>query len=64
MIYDEYVIEFLKKIKERINVKIFGGLFLIVSYRNVMFLNNELLGVIILEKYINMFLEDMIKEEG
>lgn len=63
-IYDEHAIEFLKKIKERTNVKILGGLLPIVSYRNAMFLNNELPGVTIPEKYINMFSEDMTKEEG
>lgn len=35
-----------------------------MSYRNAMFLNNELPGVTIPEKYINMFSEDMTKEEG
>lgn len=63
-IYDEHAIEFLKKIKERTNVKILAGLLPIVSYRNAMFLNNELPGVTIPEKYINMFSEDMTKEEG
>lgn len=63
-IYDEDAIEFLKKIKERTNVKILAGLLPIVSYRNAMFLNNELPGVTIPEKYINMFSEDMTKEEG
>ncbi|AGX42765.1 bifunctional homocysteine S-methyltransferase/methylenetetrahydrofolate reductase [Clostridium saccharobutylicum] len=63
-IYDDDAIEFLKKIKERTNVKILAGLLPIVSYRNAMFLNNELPGVTIPEKYINMFSEDMTKEEG
>ena len=63
-IYDDEAIEFLKKIKARTNVKILAGLLPVVSYRNAVFLNNELPGVTIPEKYVKMFLENMSKEEA
>ena len=63
-IYDDNAIEFLKKIKERTNVKILAGLLPVVSYRNAMFLNNELPGVTIPDKYVKMFSENMSKEEA
>lgn len=63
-IYDDVAIEFLKKVKERTKVKILAGLLPVVSYRNAMFLNNELPGVTIPDKYVNMFNENMTKEEA
>ncbi|BCZ46109.1 bifunctional homocysteine S-methyltransferase/5,10-methylenetetrahydrofolate reductase [Clostridium gelidum] len=63
-IYDDEAIEFLKKIKERTNVKILAGLLPVVTYRNAVFLNNELAGVTIPDKYVKMFSEDMSKEEA
>ena len=63
-IYEEESIEFLRKIKKDSNVKILGGLLPIVSYRNAMFLNNELPGVNIPKKYLDMFSKDMSKEEA
>ena len=63
-VYDDEAIEFLKRIKERTNVKILAGLLPVVSYRNAVFLNNELPGVTIPDKYVKMFSEDMSKEEA
>jgi methionine synthase / methylenetetrahydrofolate reductase(NADPH) len=63
-VYDDEAIEFLKKIKERTNVKILAGLLPVVSYRNAVFLNNELPGVTIPDKYVKMFSEEMSKEES
>lgn len=63
-IYNDEAIEFLKKIKERTNVKILAGLLPVVTYRNAVFLNNELAGVTIPDKYVRMFSEDMSKEEA
>ena len=45
-------------------MKILAGLLPVVSYRNAVFLNNELPGVTIPEKYVKMFLENMSKEEA
>jgi methionine synthase I (cobalamin-dependent)/5,10-methylenetetrahydrofolate reductase len=63
-IYDEDAIEFLKEVKKRTEVKILAGLLPIVSYRNAVFLNNELPGVTIPDKYVKMFSENMNKEES
>lgn len=63
-IYDDAAIEFLNKVKERTDVKILAGLLPVVSYKNAVFLNNELPGVTIPDKYLNMFKEDMSKEEA
>lgn len=63
-IYDEKALEFLRKIKKETNVKILGGLLPIVSYRNAMFLNNELPGVNIPKQYLDMFSEDMDRDEA
>jgi len=63
-IYDDDAIDFLKKIKDRTNIKILAGLLPVVSYRNAVFLNNELPGVTIPDKYVKMFSENMSKEEA
>lgn len=63
-IYDDETFEYLKKVKEENNVKILGGILPIVSYKNAQFLNNELPGVHIPQKYINRFTIDMDKEEA
>lgn len=63
-IYDEDALDFLRKIKTETNVKILSGILPIVSYRNAMFLNNELPGVNIPKHYLNMFSEDMSKDEA
>ena len=63
-IYDYAAIEFLKKIKEKTDVKILGGILPIVSYRNALFLNNELPGVKIPKECLSKFSEDMTREEG
>ncbi len=63
-IYDDDAVEFLKTIKERVNVKILAGILPIVSYKNAMFLNNELPGVTIPKAYMDRFNVNMTKEEG
>ncbi|WP_293982598.1 bifunctional homocysteine S-methyltransferase/methylenetetrahydrofolate reductase [uncultured Clostridium sp.] len=63
-VYDDAAVEFLRKIKEKTDVKILGGILPVVSYRNAVFLNNELPGVTIPKEFINRFTADMTKEEG
>lgn len=63
-IYDDEAIDFLKTIKSRTDVKILAGILPLVSYRNAMFLNNELPGVTIPKEYIDRFDINMSKEEG
>ena len=61
-IFEENVIEELKKLKKDKNVKILGGVMPLVSYRNAQFLNNEIPGINIPDKYVNRFKKDMDKE--
>lgn len=63
-IYDEEAMQFIKEIKEKTNTKILGGILPIVSYRNAVFLNNELPGVNVPECIVNKFKEGMPKEEA
>lgn len=63
-VYDEDAVEFLKKLKEETDAKILGGILPIVSYRNAVFLNNELPGVTIPKDILDMFKEDMSREES
>lgn len=63
-VYDEHAVEFLKKLKEETDAKILGGILPIVSYRNAVFLNNELPGVTIPKDILDMFKEDMSREES
>lgn len=63
-IYDDETIEFLKEIKKRVDVKIIAGILPIVTYKNALFLNNELPGVNIPKKIIDRFSSEMTKEES
>lgn len=57
----KYLIDFKKKNKD---IKILAGIMPIVSYRNAMFLNNEMPGIFVPDECINLFKKDMTKEEG
>lgn len=63
-VYDDEAIEFIKNIKKETDVKVLGGILPIVSYRNAVFLNNELPGVKVPSYIVNKFKEDMSKEEA
>jgi methionine synthase / methylenetetrahydrofolate reductase(NADPH) len=63
-IYEEETIDFLRNFKDRGDARILGGIMPLVSYKNAEFLNNELPGVTIPEKYINSFKINMTREEG
>ncbi|MDY2730460.1 MAG: bifunctional homocysteine S-methyltransferase/methylenetetrahydrofolate reductase [Clostridiales bacterium] len=63
-IYEDKAIEFLRKIKSETNVKILAGIMPIVTYKNAMFLNNELPGVSIPKEIIERFSPDMNKDEA
>lgn len=63
-VYDDSAIEFLKRIKENTDVIVLGGILPLVSYKNAMFLNNELPGVTIPKECLDRFTVDMTKEEG
>lgn len=63
-IYDDETIEFLINIKKEKNFKILAGIMPLISYRNALFLNNEIPGIDIPNKYIERFNEDMDREEA
>ncbi len=63
-IFEDETIEFLAQFKREKNIKILGGIMPLVSYRNAQFINNELSGVNIPEKYANRFNADMSREEA
>lgn len=63
-IFDDEIIEYLKKIQDRKKGKILGGIMPLVSYRNAQFLDNEIPGIQIPENIINRFHDDMTREEA
>lgn len=63
-IFDAEAIEYLKKLKTRKKTKILGGIMPIVSYRNALFLNNEIPGISIPSHYIQRFSPDMDRQEA
>jgi methionine synthase / methylenetetrahydrofolate reductase(NADPH) len=63
-IYEESVIEFLADFRREKNIKILGGILPIVTYKNALFLNNELPGVHIPQSYMDRFHINMSKEEA
>lgn len=63
-IFYDNVIEYLKKVKAQYNVKILAGVMPLVSYRNAMFLNNEVPGIYISPEYIERFSPHMSRQEA
>lgn len=63
-VFDDETFEYLAKVKKETNVKILGGILPIVTYKNAMFLNNELPGVSVPEEMLNKFSIDMSREEA
>ncbi len=63
-IFDDDTIKYLAKLKKPENVKILGGIMPIVSYGNAQFLNNEIPGIRIPREYIDMFKENMPRDEA
>lgn len=63
-IYDESAIDFLSKMKKDKDIKIMGGIMPIVNYRNAQFLNNEVPGIEIPQKYVDRFHPDMSTREA
>ena len=63
-IFDESAIEFLSKMKKNKDIRILGGIMPIVNYRNAQFLNNEVPGIEIPQKYVDRFDPDMSKREA
>lgn len=63
-IFDESAIDFLAKMKKNKDIRIMGGIMPIVNYRNAQFLNNEVPGIDIPQKYIDRFHPDMSNREA
>lgn len=63
-IFQDETIEFLSNLKKENNAKILGGIMPLVSYRNAQFINNELPGVNIPQKYVDRFSKDMTRDEA
>jgi homocysteine S-methyltransferase len=63
-IFDEETIDFVKKLPKDRDYKILAGVMPPVSYKNVMFLNNELAGVTIPDSMVARFTPDMTREEA
>ena len=63
-IFDETAIDFLSKMKKNKDIRILGGIMPIVNYRNAQFLNNEVPGIEIPQKYVDRFDPDMSKREA
>ncbi|MDD3839041.1 MAG: bifunctional homocysteine S-methyltransferase/methylenetetrahydrofolate reductase [Clostridia bacterium] len=63
-IFKPEVTKNIKNINRSKDIKILGGIMPLVSYRNAMFLNNEVHGIQIPEKYINMFSPDMDRSQA
>lgn len=61
-IYEDAVIDSLSSVKAQAEVKLLGGIMPLVSYRNAIFLNNEVPGITIPQKYIDLFKPDMDRE--
>jgi homocysteine S-methyltransferase len=63
-IFDEETIDFVKNLPKDRDYKILAGIMPPVSYKNVMFLNNELAGVTIPEDMVARFNPDMTREQA
>lgn len=63
-IFEDDTIEFLSNFKKESNAKILGGIMPLVSYKNAQFINNELPGVTIPQKYVERFHSDMTRDEA
>lgn len=63
-IYDEEGIERIRLLKEKTGTRILCGIMPPVSYRNAMFLHNEMPGIHVPEEVVSRYRPDMTKEEA
>ncbi len=63
-VFEDETIEFLSTLPKERDFKIFGGIMPLVNYKNALFINNEMAGINIPDKYIGRFSPDMPREEG
>lgn len=62
-VLSKQALENLKRAKKELHAKILGGIIPIVSYRNAVYMNNEISGIQVDEQYINMY-KDKTREEA
>ena len=63
-IYDSESIEKIKEVKETLHTKILFGIMPLVSYRNAMFIRNEMQGIHVPEEVVKRYHPDMTKAEA
>ena len=63
-VYTEEDVERLTYIKEHIDTKIMCGIMPLVSYKNAMFVKNEMPGIHVSDEIVNRYREDMTREEA
>lgn len=63
-IFEEEVISYLENMEREQNIKIMAGIMPIVNYKNAQFLNNEVPGIHIPERYVEMFKGSVDKAES
>jgi len=63
-IFDPEVIEYIAGLKTKKKAKILGGVMPIVSYKNALFLSNEIPGIYIPQFYVERFAPDMDRQEA
>ena len=63
-VFLDSTIEYLRKAKQKTDAKILAGIIPLVSYRNAVFLNNEIAGIDIPDKYIKRFSPNMSRQEA
>ena len=63
-IFDERAVAALRDIRERFDVKVIAGIMPLVSYKNAVFLNNEVPGIQVPEHVVARFSQNMNREEA
>ena len=63
-IYSDEDIEKIRYIKSRIDTKILCGIMPLVSYRNALFMKNEIAGIHVPDEVIAQYRSDMSREEA
>jgi methionine synthase / methylenetetrahydrofolate reductase(NADPH) len=63
-IFDDCGVAALKDVRKRFGVKVIAGIMPLVSYKNAVFLNNEVPGIQIPENIVNRFSISMTREEA
>lgn len=63
-IFSDADIQRIRDLKKRVDAKIICGIMPIVSYRNALFLQNEMIGIHVDERIVSLYRPDMSREEA